>query len=218
MNALNRSPHPSYSDSQRSRLIRRARPYSRVEPPRIGVCRGHENSIKREGQASPHFARVHRPLFARSVRMLLRMSDERDDVRHRALADGRYDAFILSAETRDGVSRSRARSPPGRHRGDVVDIVSTHIRDARSVRSRRLAVHARRRRRPKSASRRERVARRVRPRSDRPGSHALPGSPERIRTAASALRGRRPGPLDDGARTWTRHGTGHRRVGSGGRN
>ena len=41
----------------------------------------------------------------------------------------------------------------------------------------------------------------------RPGSSdpslMIPGSPERIRTAASALRGRRPRPLDDGARTRT---------------
>ena len=41
------------------------------------------------------------------------------------------------------------------------------------------------------------------PHATEPGHEAralLPGSPERIRTAASALRGRRPGPLDDGAR------------------
>ena len=133
--------------------------------------------------------------------------------RSTALADGRYDAFILSAE--HARRRCRAlvhdhdRIASRRRRRSRLD----DVRDARSVRSRRSAVHARGRRRRdphRAVSTSERDpgrATRVSP---------FPGSPERIRTAVSALRGRRPRPLDDGARTRTRHGTGHRRASSGG--
>ena len=55
------------------------------------------------------------------------MPDERDDAlagRARPLRDGRYDAFILSAESRErGVAISCAITA-GPHRGDVVDLVS----------------------------------------------------------------------------------------------
>jgi hypothetical protein len=55
------------------------------------------------------------------------MPDERDDALAGPLADGRYDAFILSAETRDhGVALSCAITS-GTHRGDVIDIVSTQF-------------------------------------------------------------------------------------------
>jgi len=46
------------------------------------------------------------------------------DEREFALADGRYDAFILSAEPReDGVAIS-CTITAGTHRGDVIDLVS----------------------------------------------------------------------------------------------
>jgi len=55
------------------------------------------------------------------------MPDERDDALEQALADGRYDAFILSAEERDnGIALSCAITT-GPHRGDVVDLVSTTL-------------------------------------------------------------------------------------------
>jgi len=55
------------------------------------------------------------------------MPDERDDALEPALADGRYDAFILSAEARDsGVALSCAITS-GQHRGDVIDLVSTTL-------------------------------------------------------------------------------------------
>jgi hypothetical protein len=49
------------------------------------------------------------------------MSDERDH----ALEDGRYDAFILSADTRDDGVAISCTITAGAHRGDVVDLVST---------------------------------------------------------------------------------------------
>ena len=55
------------------------------------------------------------------------MPDEREDALEQALADGRYDAFILSAEERDnGIALSCAITI-GPHRGDVVDLVSTTL-------------------------------------------------------------------------------------------
>ncbi len=56
------------------------------------------------------------------------MSDERDA----ALEDGRYDAFILSADTRDDGIAISCTITAGSHRGDVVDLVSTSFatRDA----------------------------------------------------------------------------------------
>ena len=61
------------------------------------------------------------------------MSDERESalggqLPDGGLEDGRYDAFILSAETRDGgaVAMSCAITT-GTHRGDVVDLVSTQF-------------------------------------------------------------------------------------------
>jgi hypothetical protein len=52
------------------------------------------------------------------------MPDERDDALEGPLTDGRYDAFILSAETRErGVALS-CTITSGAHRGDVIDIVS----------------------------------------------------------------------------------------------
>ena len=53
--------------------------------------------------------------------MLCEMPDERDD----ALEDGRYDAFILSADTRDDGVAISCTITTGSHRGDVVDLVST---------------------------------------------------------------------------------------------
>jgi hypothetical protein len=49
------------------------------------------------------------------------MPDERDI----ALADGRYDAFILSADTRDDGVAISCTITAGTHRGDVVDLVSS---------------------------------------------------------------------------------------------
>ncbi len=55
------------------------------------------------------------------------MPDERDDALEPALANGRYDAFIVSAESRDvGVALSCAITT-GPHRGDVVDLVSATL-------------------------------------------------------------------------------------------
>jgi hypothetical protein len=51
------------------------------------------------------------------------MPDERDN----ALADGRYDAFILSADTRDDGVAISCTITAGEHRGDVVDLVSTRF-------------------------------------------------------------------------------------------
>jgi hypothetical protein len=54
--------------------------------------------------------------------------EERDNALEPALADGRYDAFILSAEERDnGIALSCAITT-GPHRGDVVDLVSTTLK------------------------------------------------------------------------------------------
>jgi hypothetical protein len=55
------------------------------------------------------------------------MPDERDDALEQALADGRYDAFILSAETRDGAVALSCAITSGPHRGDVIDLVSTTL-------------------------------------------------------------------------------------------
>ena len=59
------------------------------------------------------------------------MPDERDDALETRLdaplRDGRYDAFILSADTRaNGVAIS-CTITAGPHRGDVVDLVSTQF-------------------------------------------------------------------------------------------
>jgi hypothetical protein len=55
------------------------------------------------------------------------MPDERDDALEGPLTDGRYDAFILSAETREhGVALS-CTITSGTHRGDVIDIVSAQF-------------------------------------------------------------------------------------------
>jgi hypothetical protein len=62
---------------------------------------------------------------SREVCNALRMPDERDIALEDHLPDGRYDAFILSAETREqGVALS-CTITAGPHRGDVIDLVST---------------------------------------------------------------------------------------------
>jgi hypothetical protein len=48
------------------------------------------------------------------------MSEARDI----ALADGRYDAFILSADARDNGVAMSCTITTGAHRGDVIDLVS----------------------------------------------------------------------------------------------
>ena len=64
---------------------------------------------------------------SREVRDAFRMSDERDSALDGQLPDGRYDAFILAAETREeGVALS-CTITTGTHRGDVVDLVSTRF-------------------------------------------------------------------------------------------
>ena len=52
------------------------------------------------------------------------MSDERDSALDGHLPDGRYDAFILSAESRDDLIAISCAITSGPHRGDVVDLVS----------------------------------------------------------------------------------------------
>jgi hypothetical protein len=77
----------------------------------------------------------HPPLRARDIHHCSRevcetfaVADERDNALEPALPDGRYDAFILSAEPRDaGVALSCAITT-GTHRGDVVDLVSATLR------------------------------------------------------------------------------------------
>lgn len=59
------------------------------------------------------------------MRETFSMPDERDDALEQALADGRYDAFILSAEARDGGVALSCAITTGAHRGDVIDLVST---------------------------------------------------------------------------------------------
>ena len=69
---------------------------------------------------------------SREVCKAFRMTDERDSaldgqLPDAKLEDGRYDAFILSAETREhGVALS-CTITAGTHRGDVVDLVSTQF-------------------------------------------------------------------------------------------
>jgi len=55
------------------------------------------------------------------------MSEERASALDGRLPNGRYDAFILAAETRErGVALS-CTITTGTHRGDVVDLVSTQF-------------------------------------------------------------------------------------------
>jgi hypothetical protein len=65
-------------------------------------------------------SRAHIDHCSRALRDALCMSDECDD----ALEDGRYDAFILSADTRDDGVAISCTITAGSHRGDVVDLVS----------------------------------------------------------------------------------------------
>ena len=61
---------------------------------------------------------------SRDVCDAFQMSEERDALERGLLADGRYDAFILSADTREhGVALS-CTITSGPHRGDVVDLVT----------------------------------------------------------------------------------------------
>ena len=55
------------------------------------------------------------------------MSDERESALDGQLPDGRYDAFILSAESRDDAIAISCAITTGTHRGDVVDLVSTQF-------------------------------------------------------------------------------------------
>ena len=57
---------------------------------------------------------------SREVCDAFEMSEARDD----ALEDGRYDAFILSADTRDDGVAVSCTITTGAHRGDVIDLVS----------------------------------------------------------------------------------------------
>jgi hypothetical protein len=65
---------------------------------------------------------------SREVCNALRMPDERDPALDRQLEDGHYDAFILSAETRDDGLALACTITTGSRRGDVVDLVSTQFR------------------------------------------------------------------------------------------
>ncbi len=55
------------------------------------------------------------------------MSDERESALDGQLPDGRYDAFILSAESRGDAVAITCAITTGPHRGDVVDLVSTQF-------------------------------------------------------------------------------------------
>jgi hypothetical protein len=61
---------------------------------------------------------------SRAVRDALRMPEERDAALEERLPDGRYDAFILSAEPREHGLALSCTITSGTHRGDVVDLVS----------------------------------------------------------------------------------------------
>ena len=65
---------------------------------------------------------------SRAVCETFPVPDERDDALEPALADGRYDAFILSAEERDNAIALSCAITTGPHRGDVVDLVSTTLK------------------------------------------------------------------------------------------
>jgi len=58
---------------------------------------------------------------SRAVCNAFAVSDERNS----ALEDGRYDAFILSADARDDGVAISCTITTGSHRGDVVDLIST---------------------------------------------------------------------------------------------
>ncbi len=64
---------------------------------------------------------------SREVCDALRMSDERDSALAGQLPDGRYDAFILAAETREHALALSCTITTGTHRGDVVDLVSARF-------------------------------------------------------------------------------------------
>jgi hypothetical protein len=55
------------------------------------------------------------------------MPDERESALDGQLPDGRYDAFILSAESRADAVALSCTITTGPHRGDVIDIVSTQF-------------------------------------------------------------------------------------------
>ena len=55
------------------------------------------------------------------------MPDEREPALAGQLPDGRFDAFILSADSRDGAIAISCAVTSGTHKGDVVDLVSTHV-------------------------------------------------------------------------------------------
>jgi len=55
------------------------------------------------------------------------MSDERESALAGQLPDGRYDAVILSAESRADAVAITCAITTGPHRGDVVDLVSTQF-------------------------------------------------------------------------------------------
>ena len=55
------------------------------------------------------------------------MPDERESALDGQLPDGRYDAFILSAESRPDAVAVSCAITTGPHRGDVVDLVSTQF-------------------------------------------------------------------------------------------
>ena len=55
------------------------------------------------------------------------MPDERESALDGQLPDGRYDAFILSAESRADAVAITCAITSGPHRGDVVDLVSTQF-------------------------------------------------------------------------------------------
>jgi hypothetical protein len=75
-----------------------------------------------------HTARACIDHCSREVCDALLMSDARDDALQNGprdgLPDGRYDAFILSAETRDDGVAMSCTITAGPHRGDVIDLVS----------------------------------------------------------------------------------------------
>jgi hypothetical protein len=64
---------------------------------------------------------------SREVCNALHMSDERDSALDGQLSDGRYDAIILSAESRAGGVAISCAITAGPHRGDVVDLVSAQF-------------------------------------------------------------------------------------------
>ena len=90
-------------------------------------CVGDMRTQSRTKVKHSHATRTTIDHCSREVCNAFRMSDERDSALGGQLPDGRYDAFILSAESRADAIAVSCAITAGPHRGDVVDLVSTQF-------------------------------------------------------------------------------------------